>query len=150
MSSKYKAVKFEVTTHHDTKKNHNEPWNDQPAYDTVSMRYFIVSCETGEILDDAQGYGYKTAQNAYKSYGYKNRDKSKDKEKRIRRKQIENWMLAHHDFVEAMDKYAFEIAKGSWGRDAKFDTKFVAEMLEAADLETDFTAFELLKVWRSL
>lgn len=37
----------------------------------TEKRYVIADTETGEILDDAQGYGYKTAQGAYKAYGYK-------------------------------------------------------------------------------
>lgn len=33
-------------------------------------RYVIVDIDTGEILDDAQGYGYRTAQKAYAGYNY--------------------------------------------------------------------------------
>ena len=43
---------------------------------------------------------------------------------------------------------AFEIAKGSWGADEKFNAKFVKKMLSDNGLETDFTAGELLKVWK--
>lgn len=32
-------------------------------------RFVIIDTETGEILDDAQGYGYTTAHKAYKCYG---------------------------------------------------------------------------------
>ncbi len=34
-------------------------------------RYIVVSKETGEVLDDANGYGYKTIQNAHRGWGYK-------------------------------------------------------------------------------
>lgn len=34
-------------------------------------RYVMMDTETGEILDDAQGYGYKTPQKAYAAYNYK-------------------------------------------------------------------------------
>lgn len=34
-------------------------------------RYVIVDNETGEIIDNAQGYGYKSKRNAYAAYGYK-------------------------------------------------------------------------------
>ena len=44
----------------------------------AGMAEVEVDKETGEVLDDAQGYGYKTKRNAYACYGYKNRDKSKD------------------------------------------------------------------------
>lgn len=66
--STYKAIPIQVTTHH-------------ADYDTSEIRYFIVSTETGEVIDDAQGYGYKTAQKAYAGYAYKKRDRGKDAEK---------------------------------------------------------------------
>ena len=34
-------------------------------------RYIVIDAETGEILDDAQGFGYKTIGNAYRAYRYK-------------------------------------------------------------------------------
>ena len=35
------------------------------------QRYVIIDKETGEILDDANGYGYKSKQKAYAAYGGK-------------------------------------------------------------------------------
>lgn len=34
-------------------------------------RWIIVDTLTGQILDDAQGFGYKSATNAYRAYGFK-------------------------------------------------------------------------------
>lgn len=34
-------------------------------------RYVMVNLETGEIVDDCRGYGYKTKQSAYACFGYK-------------------------------------------------------------------------------
>lgn len=48
-------------------------------------RYIVVDIQTGEILDDAQSYGYKSIKNAYSAFAYKTRDKSKDKEKKAKR-----------------------------------------------------------------
>ena len=48
--------------------------------DPYERRFQIVDAETGEVLDDAQGYGYKSPQKAHAAWGYKNRDKSKDAE----------------------------------------------------------------------
>ena len=110
-------------------------------------RFVVVDKNTGEVLDDAQGYGYRTSQKAYAAFGYKNRDKSKDNEKRAKRKEIEQWMKEHKDFVKMMDIYSFEIWKGSWGPDDKFDAKLVKKMLLENDLHPEFTAAELLKVW---
>ena len=148
MSSAYKAIPYTVTTHHDAIVDKDEPWNNVPAYDISKTRFCIVSTETGEVLDDAQGYGYKTAQKAYAAYAYKTRDKSKDKERLAKKNHIKQWMKEHKSFVNAMDTTAFEIAKGSWGPDDKFDAKLVKEMLEEFGLTPDFTAGELLKVWR--
>jgi len=112
-------------------------------------RFVIVDRETGEILDDAQGYGYKTPQKAYAAFYYLNRDKSKDAEKLERKEHIRQWMREHKSFVRAMDQFAFEIAKGSWAPDEKFDANFVKEMLIKNQLEVDFTPAELLRVWKS-
>lgn len=111
-------------------------------------RYIIVDKETGEVLDDAQGYGYKSPQKAYAAYSYKNRDKTKDKERQEKERKIRKWMKSHKDFVRAMDTFSFEIAKGSWGPDDKFNAAFVRQMLKDSNLEVDFTAGELLRVWR--
>ena len=110
-------------------------------------RYVIRDVDTKELLDDAQGYGYKSIQKAYAAYSYKNRDKSKDKEKQKKKRKIEIWMKEHADFVDLMDTISFEMAKGSWGPHEKFDAKFVKSMLKENDLEPDFTAGELLKIW---
>ena len=41
-------------------------------------RYIIINSNTGEIVDDAQGYGFKTKQGAYKALYYKLNKKSID------------------------------------------------------------------------
>ena len=122
------------------------------SYKAVPLRktrFCIVDVNTGKILDDAQGYGYRTAQKAYAGYSYKNRDKSKDKERLAKKKHIRNWMRQNKSFVKLMDTYAFEIAKGTMAPDDKFDAKFVKNLLKSEGLEPDFTVGELLKVWRN-
>lgn len=148
MEKTYKAVQYTVKIHHEEIIDKREPWNEVPAYDTYEKRFRIISTATGEILDDAQGYGYKTAQKAYAAYAYKIRDKSKDKEKAAKKKVIEAWMKEHKSFVNLMDAYALDIAKGSMGPNDKFDSKFVKTLLEENGLHPDFKASELLKIWR--
>ena len=53
-------------------------------------RYIVVDIQTGEVLDDAQSYGYKSIKNAYSAFGYKTRDKSKDKEKKQKELKIKS------------------------------------------------------------
>lgn len=147
MSKEYKAVPYNVS-HHKADISVDEPWDNTPIYDSSEIRYRIISTETGEVLDDAQGYGYKTIQKAYAAYAYKTRDKSKDKEHAAKKKIIKQWMKENKSFVRLMDDYAFQIAKGSMAPDDKFDARFVKELLKENDLHPDFTAGELLKAWR--
>lgn len=112
-------------------------------------RFVIVDAETGEIIDDAQGYGYKTKKKAYASWAYKNRDKSKDAEYNAKRKRIREWMREHKSFIRTMDQVAFEIeGKKSWAPDDHFNTALVRQMLKDANLDTDFDAKDLLKEWQ--
>ena len=57
MNKRYKAIVF------------SSPLNSEKA----GIRYAIKDIETGEIVDDAQGYGYRSAQKAYAGWAYKNR-----------------------------------------------------------------------------
>ena len=109
-------------------------------------RFVIVDKDTEEILDSAQGYGYKSIKKAYAAWAWKNRDVEQEAKKT---KHILAWMKQHKSFVQMMDTFAFEIAKGSWGPDDKFDAKFVAEMLKENDMEIDFSIKDLLRVWRN-
>ena len=149
MEKPYVAKAYKKVTHHEEVIDKDEPWNSHPAYDTFETRYCIVSTETGEVLDDAQGYGYKTAQKAYAAYAYLTRDKSKDQERATKTRHIKQWMKEHKDFVRIMDDCAFLIAKGSMGPNDKFDTDFVRKLLKEQGLEPDFSAYDLLKTWES-
>lgn len=113
-------------------------------YDT---RYVVIDKNTRQVLEDAQGYGFKSKQKAYACYAYVTRDKSKDKEKEAKKKHIQTWMQEHHEFMDTLETFAFEIMKGSWDPDDKVDAKFVKEMLDKHNLKPDFTAKELFWVW---
>lgn len=111
-------------------------------------RYIVVNQETGEIVDNAQGYGYKTRQKAYAAYSYKTRDKSKDQERKKRETYIRKWMKENKSFVRLVDEIAFEIAKGSRGPEDKVDAKLIKNMMKEWKLETDITPGEFLRIWR--
>lgn len=61
-------------------------------------RYVIVDIDTGEILDDAQGYGYRTAQKAYAGYNYKIMPKSEKAKKVARERHMQKWLKDHKAF----------------------------------------------------
>lgn len=110
-------------------------------------RYVVINKDTGEILDDAQGYGYKTPQKAYAAYNYKNTSKKKRREKLAKERHIRQWLKEHRCFSEMMAEANFRIAKGEYGPDAEFNSAFVQEMLKENNIEVDFAASELLRVW---
>lgn len=110
-------------------------------------RYVVINKDTGEILDDAQGYGYKTPQKAYAAYDYKNTCKKKRREKLAKERHIRQWLKERRCFSEMMAEANFRIAKGEYGPDAKFNAAFVKEMLAENNIEIDFMAGELLRVW---
>ena len=137
-------------------KNYGEIFKMEKKYKVIpcrkngETRYVIVSADTGEVLDDAQGYGYHTAQKAHAAYAYKTRDKSKDAQLKAKQRHIEQWLKEHKDFFNLMDAVAFDIAKGSWGPNEKFDAGLVNQMLKENNLKPDFSAGELIKVWRKI
>lgn len=138
MEGKYKAMPI--------KKRHKA----KDMYDTsyTETRYEIVNTETGKVVDDAQGYGYRTAQKAYAAWAYKHRTPEQKKARKEKDKIISEWMKHHKSFVKALDTYAFEITKGSWGPDDKVDANFIREVLEEYGYkDLPFTLGELLRYW---
>ena len=98
-----------------------------------------------------KGYGYRSIQKAYAAFAYKTRDRSKDQEKKQKTAKIKAWLKEHKSFARAMEEYAFEIEfKRSWEPDDHFDAAFVEEMLQDFDYEVDFTATDLLRVWKKM
>lgn len=111
-------------------------------------RFVIVDVDTGEILDDAQGYGYKSRQKAHAAYGYKNRDKSKDRLKKKKKQVVIDWCKQHKKFIAVLEKEQFIIAKGAAGPDDVFDAALVKEMFKNAGYtDLPFTIPEFLKYW---
>lgn len=112
-------------------------------------RYEIVDADTGEIIDNAQGYGYKDIRGAYAAWGYKHRDKKKNAEKKKRYAAARAWLKQHKNIQSTFDGCAFEIAKGSWGPDAKVDTQFVKDILKdnRLDIKNEgFKPFDLYNI----
>ena len=141
-----RAVKYTITKKHNAAYDPSSPW-ESDDYSSNETRYRIEDAETGEVLDDAQGYGYRTAQKAYAGYAYKNRDKSKDRQKVAKKAKIQKWMKENKSFIHLMDACAFDIAKRSMTPE-EFNATFVQKLLEENNLKPDFSAAELLKVWR--
>ena len=108
-------------------------------------RYIIIDLDTGEILDDCQGYGYKTKQKAHLGYAYKTRDKSKDYEKRVKRNHIKKWLSTHKNFRKDLEINEMEFIRNDEG---KVDAKLIRKILKQNHLEIDFQVRDLLNVLR--
>ena len=138
MGKKYKAISTIVTQKPGTKYDS----------ETREKRYVIIDTESGEIVDDAQGYGYKTAQKAYAGWSYKNRDKSKDKEKAEKERIIARWLRENKKFVRLLDSVAFDIQTRQWEYEDKVDAKLVRSLLkENGFTNLPFSAGDLLRYW---
>lgn len=75
------------------------PMPDKPG------RFIIVESDSGVVIDDAQGYGYKTVRNAYKAGWYKFKG---GKAKVVAGK---SWWNKHSAFAAALEEPMFFIEK---------------------------------------
>ena len=69
-------------------------------------RFAIIDAETGEILDDANGYGYKSKQNAMRAWNYKTQPKDENVEKFKRT--IYDWWEHQHELSDLIDAIMFD------------------------------------------
>lgn len=119
-----------------------------PSLSTLNdERYVLVDVETGEVVDDAQGYGYKTKQKAHAAWAYKTRDKSKDKEKAAKYKKIKQWLKHHKQFENSLESHLFDICTGH-DPDETFNADLVRKVLQECELEIDFPVRDLMTVLR--
>ena len=74
--------------------------------ETSPGRFSVVDTETGEIVDDANGYGYKSKQNAMRAWNYKTqpKDENVEKFKRI----VYDWWKHQHGLSDLIDAIMFD------------------------------------------
>lgn len=64
-------------------------------------RYVVVDEATGEVLDDAQGYGYKNAQNAHRTHAYKSMSPKKKRQRESAKRRVQRWCGQHPEIRAA-------------------------------------------------
>lgn len=99
--------------------------------------WIIIDTDTGEVLDDAQGYGYKTSQKAHAAYAYKNRTPKQAKHHNANQRKNKIWWAKHKDIANTLTQFSFEISKGSWGPEDKFDYQLFKELLKENNVDTE-------------
>lgn len=76
-----------------TGKRHVRVVKSESLSKPYEWKFVVVDVDTGEVLDNAQGYGYKTKQKAMAAWNYKTRDRSKDAAKKAKEKLIKDKRL---------------------------------------------------------
>ena len=114
-------------------------------------RWVIVDAETNEVLDDAQGYGYKTPQKAYAAYGYKSARKTADgrwkkTKKDIQTEEIVDWM-EEHGALKLLNDYAFCVWKDNMGDKKGFETDML-DLLKENYSDAPYSSAQLYRAWQ--
>lgn len=109
--------------------------------DSYKNKFIVIDKETGRILDDAQGYGYKTVKNAYACFAYKNMNKEQKKEYEKRKQEIAVWIKTHSEFMNELEYEMFDALKNN----EQFTEKDIQQMLIRDGYDKEITAKEILK-----
>lgn len=110
-------------------------------------RYVMIDTRTGEILDDAQGYGYKTIKKAFAAFCYKQHNSKSDaKKKKTLQKRIGKWLNSHRSLSSYLDDCLFRAYK--YQEEDQFDEQFLKDVLKEYNIElTSFSVKQLLEYY---
>ena len=105
-------------------------------------RYVVVNEETGEILDNANGYGYKSIQAAHKGWAYKS--KPKEEKDKLNKQQliVMNWIKENKKVVSGLEDMYFYAFKDG----IEVTNKDVEEVIGKHD---EFTTKQFLYVYNN-
>ena len=78
-----------------------------PAEFATETRYVIINSDTGEIFDDAQGYGYKTPQKAYAAFSWKKKSPEEHIEQELKKKEVQEWCKKYESVVKNIEDIIF-------------------------------------------
>lgn len=113
-----------------------------PAPELGYGRWILVDETTGEILDDAQGYGYKSAAGAHRAYAYKTMPKQKKQQREHIRYQVEQFWKQHRAISDDIDSFMFDAYKNG----EEFTNQDVEEVLREHNITHDgLTISQLMK-----
>ncbi|WP_226360870.1 hypothetical protein [Pseudonocardia sp. ICBG1142] len=106
------------------------------------LRHVVVDVRSGEIVDDAQGYGYRSAQNAYRAHGYTSAPPKK-KQRAAAQRKVKDWCVAHPAFMADVEKMALCALKDGESL-ARAD---VERLLADHGVESPFSVGVLMRYW---
>ena len=106
-------------------------------------RYVVVDEATGEVVDDAQGCGYKSAQNAHRAHAYKSMPPKKKRQRDAVKRQAQRWCAQHPEFMQHVEQSMFYAMK-----DGQNVTEAdVRAILADHGLELPFSVKDLMRHW---
>ena len=106
-------------------------------------RYVVVDEATGEIVDDAAGYGYKSAQNAHRAHAYTSMPPKKKRQRDAAKRQVQRWCAQHPEFMPHVEQSMFYAVK-----DGQNVTEAdVRVILAEHGLELPFSVKDLMRHW---
>lgn len=106
-------------------------------------RFVVVDEATGEVLDDAQGYGYKTAQNAHRAHAYKSMPPKAKRQREAAKRRVQRWCEQHPEVVRHLEQAMFYAMKGG----EKVSVTDVRALLSEHGLELPLPVEDLMKHW---
>lgn len=106
-------------------------------------RYVIVDAATAEVIDDAQGYGYKNAQNAHRAGAYKSMSPQKKRQRDAVKNGVRRWCEKHSEFMADIARAMLYAVKDG----EAFTEADVTALLKDHCLEPPFTVTELMRHW---
>lgn len=112
-------------------------------------RFVVISVETGKILDDAQGYGYKSVKKAWAAWKWKERGCPKP----YVNPEIKRWFSEHKKFCDDLEYASFHYIKDM--RREERGTKqipygeIIKELLEEYGMEVPFNVSDMAKTWEN-
>lgn len=106
-------------------------------------RYVVVDAETGEVLDNAQGYGYKSIQNAYKAYSYKSKHKNPKQYARAMKRKVNDFINEHKKFFDDLSENMLEALKEG----EEITDKQIKKLIEDNGIVLPFSFSELKRYW---
>lgn len=121
---------------------------DGVVFSHKERRFVIVDAETHEVLDDAQGYGYKTRQKAFAAWSYKSKTPKQRKAYKAKQKKIQKWLSDYPDFELDYEDMLFQALKiGSKVEKSDLEALLNSERYSNATKDLPFTINDL---WRWL
>ena len=91
----------------------------------TDKRYVMINVESGEVVDDAGGYGYKSPQAAHRAWSYKNKSAQEKEKTKKQHAAIVAWIDHNKSLVSYLeDAYLIALKE-----DRELTTKDVEEII---------------------